>query len=303
MKWFFFVLMLTVWQDPVTYAIPLFVIMISVEFFINWKEQLSLYETKETFSSLALGIGSIFINLLMKSLAFIAYLWLGQYAIFQSIGWQWWAWVLLFFLEDFTFYIYHRSMHEVRLFWCAHSNHHSSKTLNFATALRQSWTELFWKYFYWAWLPLLGFEPMMIFIYMSFSLIWQYWPHTELVPKLPKWFEFIFNTPSHHRVHHASNIRYLDQNHAGVLIIWDRLFGTYADELEDEKPQYGITKNIDDIKGNPLKITIHEYQDLWKDIKSAPTFKDKLKYIFMPPGWSHIGPDQRAKVLRKQAGL
>jgi sterol desaturase/sphingolipid hydroxylase (fatty acid hydroxylase superfamily) len=295
--------MLTIWQDPVTYAIPLFTVMILMESYINWKEHLNLYDQKDTFSSIALGIGSIFVNLVVKSIALIAFVWLSKHALFPEIGWQWWAWILLFFAEDFTFYVFHRSMHEVRLFWCAHSNHHSSPSLNFATALRQSWTELFWKYFFWLWLPFVGFEPMMILIFMSLSLIWQYWPHTELIPKLPKWFEFIFNTPSHHRVHHASNTRYLDRNHAGVLIIWDRLFGTFSPEIDSEKPHYGITKNIDSIRNNPLKITVHEYRDLIHDLRRAPTFKDKLKYLFLSPGWSHDGKDQRANVLRREIGL
>lgn len=292
--------MISIWQDPVTYAIPFFIILVLIELYINQKEQLHLYDATEAVSSILLGIGSAVINLGVKAIALIVFMRIHQHALFPQIEWQWWAWIILFFLEDFTFYIFHRTMHEVRLFWCAHSNHHSSKTLNFATALRQSWTELIWKYFFWIWLAFIGFEPLMIFIFMSFSLIWQYWPHTELIKKMPDWFEFIFNTPSHHRVHHASNIAYLDQNHAGVLIIWDRLLGTYAHEDENEKPKYGITKDITSIKNNPLKITVHEYKDLWEDLRSTKSWKDKLKYLFLSPGWSHNGADQRAKVLRKQ---
>jgi len=136
---------------------------------------------------------------------------------------------------------------------------------------------------------------------MSISLIYQFWPHTELIRKFPKWFEFIFNTPSHHRVHHASNVRYLDQNHAGILIIWDRLFGTFSEESKEEKPVYGLTKNITSY--NPLVIVSHEYKDIWKDVQRAPSFSDKLKYLFYPPGWSHDGEDLRAKTLRRQQGL
>jgi hypothetical protein len=109
---------------------------------------------------------------------------------------------------------------------------------------------------------------------------------------------FFFNTPSHHRVHHASNIRYLDRNHAGILIIWDKIFGTFSEELESEKPVYGITKNIETY--NLFKIATHELVDIIHDVRSAPTFTDKLKYIFYPPGWSHNGPDQRAKTLRNK---
>ncbi len=284
-------------KEPVAYAIPFFLALIFIELFINWKEQRNLYNTGEALSSIGMGLGSLVVNILMKALAFASYTWLYQYRVFE-IGWQWWAWILILFADDFTFYWHHRLSHEIRILWAAHVQHHSSQSLNLATALRQSWTELLYKYFWWFWLPLLGFHPLMILMMMSISLIYQFWVHTELIHKFPKWFEFIFNTPSHHRVHHASNIRYLDQNHAGILVIWDRMFGTFSEEKADEKPIYGITKNINSF--NPLVIVSHEYKDIWKDIQRAPTFSDKLKYLFMPPGWSHDGPDLRAKTLRKQ---
>lgn len=284
-------------DDPVVYAIPFFILLISIELYVNWKERLNLYHTKEAVSSIGMGLGSLVIDLVMKSLAFGTYTLLHQYRLFD-IGWHWWSWVLILFADDFTFYWHHRLSHEVRVLWAAHVNHHSSQTMNLATALRQSWAEQIYKFVWWLWLPLFGFEPLMIMMMMSVSLIYQYWPHTELIRKMPRWFEFIFNTPSHHRVHHASNIRYLDQNHGGILIIWDRLFGTFAEERDDEKPVYGITKNINTY--NLFKIASHEYVDLWHDVKNAPGLLNKLKYIFMPPGWSHNGPDQRAKTLRKQ---
>lgn len=284
-------------DDPVTYAIPVFLILIAIELYVNWKERLQLYETKDALASIGMGLGSLVVDLLMKSLAFGTYTLLYQYRLF-TIGWHWWSWLLIFIGDDFTFYWHHRLSHEVRVFWAAHVNHHSSQHMNFATALRQSWGEQFYKFIWWLWMPLLGFDPLMMLMMMSISLIYQYWPHTELIRRMPRWFEFIFNTPSHHRVHHASNIRYLDQNHGGILIIWDRLFGTFAEERDDEKPVYGITKNIHTY--NLFKIAGHEYYDLWQDVKNAPGLMNKLKYIFMPPGWSHNGPDQRAKTLRRQ---
>jgi sterol desaturase/sphingolipid hydroxylase (fatty acid hydroxylase superfamily) len=206
--------------------------------------------------------------------------------------------VLILFADDFSFYWHHRLSHEVRVLWAAHVNHHSSQNYNLATALRQSWVEQLYKYFFWLWMPLLGFHPLMMLMMMSFSLIYQYWTHTEIIRRFPGWYEFFFNTPSHHRVHHATNVRYLDRNHGGILIIWDRLFDTFAEELDAEKPVYGITKNIHTY--NLVKIAFHEYQDLLHDIRTAPTFMDKVKHIFMPPGWSPTGPDQRAKTLRRQ---
>jgi len=130
------------------------------------------------------------------------------------------------------------------------------------------------------------------------NLLYQFFVHTELVYKFPKPIEFLFNTPSHHRVHHASNIRYLDCNHAGVLIIWDRLFGTFSEELVSEKPVYGLTKNIDSY--NPAYVASHEYGAIWADVRRASNWSDKLKYIFYAPGWSHDGEDQRSKTLRKE---
>lgn len=287
-------------NDPVTYAIPFFIILISIELYVNWKEQRGLYENKEAMASIGMGLGSLVVNVVMKALAY------GVYTMIHTavwgegggLGWHWWVWVLILFADDFTFYWHHRLSHEVRILWAAHVNHHSSQTLNLATALRQSWAEQLYKYVWWLWLPLVGFPPMMILMMMSISLIYQYWPHTELIRRMPRWFEFIFNTPSHHRVHHASNIRYLDQNHGGILIIWDRLFGTFQEELDEDKPKYGITTNINTY--NLFKIASHEFIAVWHDVKRAPKFSDKLKYMFMPPGWSHDGPDQRARTLRKQ---
>ncbi len=173
--------------------------------------------------------------------------------------------------------------------------------MNLGTALRQGVGERLHKFFFWIWIPLLGFDALMLFIVISVNLFYQFWVHTEVVKKLPNWFEAVFNTPSHHRVHHASNIRYLDCNHAGVFIIWDKLFGTFSPEESFEKPVYGLTKNIDTY--NPLKVATHEYAAIWRDVKRAKKWSDKFKYIFYAPGWSHDGVDKRAKVLRKKMGL
>lgn len=283
--------------DPVVYAIPFFLLTIAAELYLNYKEKRDLYETKDSLASIGMGLGSLVIDLLMKTLAFTGYIYLFQFRLFD-IGWHWWSWVLIFFADDFTFYWHHRLSHEVRILWSAHVNHHSSTHYNLSTALRQSWGEQLYKFIWWSWMPLLGFDPLMMMMMMSISLIYQYWVHTELIRRFPTWFEFVFNTPSHHRVHHASNIRYLDQNHGGILIIWDRLFGTFSKEDENEKPVYGITKNIETY--NLFKIATHELKDIIKDVRSAPNFTDKLKYIFYPPGWSHNGPDLRARTLRRQ---
>ena len=148
------------------------------------------------------------------------------------------------------------------------------------------------------WLPLLGFHPIMILTQISINLIFQYWVHTKYIKKFPAIIEFIFNTPSHHRVHHAKNVLYLDRNHAGTLIIWDRMFGTFVEEDPNEPVVYGITTNINTY--NPLIIASHEFGNLWRDVRDAPGFVNKLKYIFYPPGWSHDGRSLTAKQMREQ---
>ncbi len=284
----------------IMFAIPLFLTAIVLELIFNFVHDRHLYHGKDSIASISMGIGSLFMNLGMKALAMLAYGFLYQFRIFEGLETYWWAWVILFFADDFSFYWHHRLSHEVRILWAAHVNHHSSVNLNFSTALRQSWTELFHKYIFWLWLPIVGFPPWMILTMMSFSLIFQFLQHTRLVGKLGP-IEWIFNTPSSHRVHHASNIRYMDRNHAGVLIIWDRLFGTYQEELDEDEPVYGITTNI--YTYNPIKIASHEYSAIWSDLKTMPTFKDKVKLLLYPPGWSPNGPDQTAKFLQKQLHL
>ncbi len=155
------------------------------------------------------------------------------------------------------------------------------------------------KYLFWLPLPLLGFDAVMIFTMISLNLLYQFWVHTELVTRLPGWVEAVFNTPSHHRVHHASNVRYLDCNHAGVLIVWDRLFGTFSAESEDEPPVYGLTHNIQ--THNPLTVAFGGYAALARDCARAERWKERFRYLFLAPGWRHDGPDERASVLRAKA--
>ena len=211
---------------------------------------------------------------------------------------SWYWWVLLFFLDDLTYYTFHRANHEVRLLWAGHVSHHNSQYYNLGTALRQGVGERVLKYPFWMPLAFLGFHPAMIVTMLSVSLIYQYWLHTEAFYKFPKVIEFIFNTPSHHRVHHGSNVRYLDRNHGATLIIWDRLFGTFSEEKEEEPVVYGLTKNIESHK--VLTVAFGEYQKMWQDIRRATRWSDKIRYVFKAPGWSHDGPDLRSDTLRSE---
>jgi sterol desaturase/sphingolipid hydroxylase (fatty acid hydroxylase superfamily) len=175
--------------------------------------------------------------------------------------------------------------------------HHSSKKYNLSTALRQTWSGGFYTFIFWLPLILIGFHPIMVLVQMSISLIYQYWIHTELIKKMPKWFEAVFNTPSHHRVHHATNPQYLDRNYAGIFIIWDRIFGTFEPEIE--KPVYGLVQNIETY--NPLKIAFTEWYYMLKDfLTSKTTIANKFNYLIKPPGWKHDGTSILSNDLRKE---
>ncbi len=192
--------------------------------------------------------------------------------------------MLLFFADDFSYYWFHRISHESRFFWASHVVHHSSTHYNLSTALRQTWVPM--TYFpFWLWMPAVGFEPWMVLLAQSWSLIYQFWIHTERVRKLPRFLEGFLNTPSHHRVHHGSNQVYLDRNYGGILIIWDRLFGTW--EPEGERVRYGLTKNINTF--NPVRAAFHEYIAMWHDIRRARRLRDRLGVLYHGPGWAPPG--------------
>jgi sterol desaturase/sphingolipid hydroxylase (fatty acid hydroxylase superfamily) len=260
-------------------AIPAFIGLLILEAVLDAIMRRDLYRLKDTAASLAMGTGNVILGLAAKALIFGAFTAVHRFAIFQ-IGSQWWAWGLLFFAEDFTYYVFHRTSHECRLFWASHVVHHSSQRYNLGTALRQTWTGSFMSFVFWLWLPLVGFEPLMVMTMQAISLLYQFWIHTEFIHSLGP-LELVFNTPSHHRVHHASNGRYIDRNHAGVLIVWDRLFGTFEPEDMSDRPVYGLTTNISTY--NPFRIAFHEWIDIGRDLRRAPTLRRKIGAIFGRP--------------------
>ena len=274
----------------ILYAIPFFAITVIIEGLIIAKHSSKTYSTKDAITSITTGlIGNVIIgSLVTKAITIFVFTYVWQHYRITAIPFVWWSWILIFFLDDFSYYWFHRISHKSRVFWASHVVHHSSEKYNLSTALRQTWTGGFYGFVFWTWLAFLGFHPLMILTQMAISLIYQYWIHTELINKMPKWFEAIFNTPSHHRVHHGNNPLYLDRNHAGILIIWDRMFGTFQPELAEEKVTYGLTTNIK--SHNLLKIAFNEWIGLFKDAFGAKTsFINKLKYFVKPPGWRHDG--------------
>ncbi|MEJ7586469.1 MAG: sterol desaturase family protein [Ferruginibacter sp.] len=279
------------------YAIPFFVLLLSIEAWFSYKENTDLYETKDTFGSLGLGIGNVVTGFVTKALIFGLFTFIYQFRLFDMDASKWWYWVLLFFAEDFSYYLFHRTSHYVNYFWASHVVHHSSERYNLAAALRQTWTgAATGSFLFWAWLPLIGFHPIWILFMQQVSLIYQFWIHTETIKKLPKPVEFIFNTPSHHRVHHGSDLKYLDKNHAGILIIWDRLFGSF--QAEEDRPKYGLTKNIGSF--NPAILAFKTWGELFKKAYSSGSIVTAIKYFLKSPGWSHDGSSKTTAQLRKQ---
>ncbi len=272
------------------FAVPAFVILLLIELVITTRRRLNTYESKDAWTSLALGTGNVIIHGLTKGVMFVIFFYLYEHRLFE-LGTGWLAWVGLIIAEDFTYYWFHRMHHEVRFFWAAHVNHHSSQYYNFATALRQSLTTPFTGPVFWFALPLVGFHPLMVMTAQSVSLIYQFWIHTELIDKLGP-LEWVMNTPSHHRVHHGRNVQYLDRNYAGIFIIWDRLFGTF--EPEAEPVDYGLTKNIHTF--NLIRVGFHEWIAMFRDAWRAPRWREKFGYLFQPPGWS---PDRRTLTARQ----
>jgi sterol desaturase/sphingolipid hydroxylase (fatty acid hydroxylase superfamily) len=278
--------------DLITPAIPVFVLTVIAEALWVRKQRqeagstLKGHTAKDTAASLSMGLGSVAVGVFWKVIAFAGYAALYHLTPLR-MGSGVVAWVLLFFLEDLCYYAFHRVHHESRLFWASHVVHHSSEHYNLSTALRQTWTPMT-GWVFWAPLALLGFSPEMIVTQQAVSLLYQYWIHTEAITRLPRPVEWLFNTPSHHRVHHASNTAYLDTNYAGILIIWDRMFGTFTPETE--RPVYGLVKNLTTF--NPARIAFHEYASILRDAARPGPLGQRLSYVFRNPAWKPKAPAQ-----------
>jgi sterol desaturase/sphingolipid hydroxylase (fatty acid hydroxylase superfamily) len=281
--------------DLTVYAIPAFFLLMLVEALLLAGTARRGYERRDTLASLGMGAVNVLISIAGKALHFAVLAAVARWAVF-SIRPSWWSWLLLLLLGDLAYYWFHRLSHDVRILWAAHVNHHSSERYNLSTALRQSWTTPFTlMLFYWP-LALLGFSPAMILTGIAINTLYQFWIHTEVIDRIGR-LEAVFNTASHHRVHHGSNVQYLDRNHGGILIIWDKLFGTFTPEHEPVR--YGLTRNIHTF--NLFRIAFHEWQALWRDVREAATWRHRLAYCLAPPGWSPDGSTLTARQLQARA--
>ncbi|MBX3162259.1 MAG: sterol desaturase family protein [Deltaproteobacteria bacterium] len=283
-------------SNLVLYAIPAFIVSVLLE--IRWARRHPEhvgYELRDTAASLSMGLLNVVVNAGTKLLSIPFFAWLYEHRVADVLELGAWAWVILFFAEDCCYYGFHRLHHEVRFLWAAHVNHHSSRHYNLSTALRQPLLTPFTGPIFWAPLPLLGFPPWMVLTAQAWSLLYQFGLHTEAVDRLGP-LEWIFNTPSHHRVHHGKNVLYLDKNHGGILIVWDRLFGTFA--REDERVVYGLTTDLHTF--HPLRIGFHEIAAIARDVARAPSVSAALGYVLAPPGWSHDGSTKTATQLQRE---
>ncbi|HET6541910.1 MAG TPA: sterol desaturase family protein [Chryseolinea sp.] len=266
--------------NPIVLSIPIFFILIGIELLIERFTHKDLYRFPDAIANISCGITSQLSGLFLTFLGIGVYTILFEKFAFFSLQPTWYYWLVLFLLVDLAYYWGHRMSHEVNLFWGGHVVHHQSEEYNLSVALRQSSLQTVWTFAFNLPIALLGFDPLHFVLVSAFNTLYQFWIHTETIGKMG-WFEYIFNTPSHHRVHHGRNPKYIDKNHAGSLIIWDKMFGTF--QPEEEKPTYGITKPIN--SWNPVFANISHYVEMSKDMKRIPSWSDKIKYMFMKPGW------------------
>jgi sterol desaturase/sphingolipid hydroxylase (fatty acid hydroxylase superfamily) len=270
-------------SELIRYALPTLVIVALVEAFVLARLADTPYPWRETMGSLGVALGQKIKQILIGGLvvSFFAALW--SYRLLTVPLDRWWGIALLFLAVEFAYYWQHRLSHEIRWFWATHAVHHSANHLNFAAALRLGWTgELSGHFLFFAPLVLIGLHPLAVAAALGFNLVYQFWIHSEWVPKLGV-LEWILNTPSNHRVHHASNPDYLDRNYGGVLIVFDRLFGTYTQERDTEPCRYGLVDRLDSV--NPVTIALHEWAALARDLRRARTWSERWMYLFGPPGW------------------
>lgn len=267
--------------NPIILSVPLFFFLIGIELLVERLQRQKMYRLNDAITNINMGtsqqtMGALFKILIPVTLYELTLKQVGFWKIEDS----WLNYIILFIAYDFCYYWAHRMSHEINLLWSGHVVHHQSEDYNLAVALRQSWFQSIWTAPFYLPLAVIGFPTEMLIWVGAINLTYQFWIHTEAVGKLGI-LEYLMNTPSHHRVHHGRNAQYIDRNHAGVFIIWDKMFGTF--EPENEKPVYGITTPL--ASWNPIWANFAHYAHIYKQVKETPNFWDKCKVILYPPGW------------------
>lgn len=268
--------------DPVfLIAVGIFFLATGIELFVDIRRNLHQYRTADVLNNILLGSLTTSLKVFGKGIFYAFFAWFGRFAPFD-LGYQWWTWILLFFLNDLTFYWFHRLSHEKRILWITHVVHHNSRLFNFTTSIRGNFLIMTYRFVFWIPLALLGFEPGAIILMDAIAFFYQLPIHTET---MRSWgiFEHFLNTPSHHRVHHGSNPKYIDKNYGAVLILWDKLFGTF--QREEEKVEYGLIHNIE--SDNILVVAFHEFVSLFRDLTVAKSLREAYHLIWDHPGWKY----------------
>ena len=267
----------------ITLAVPAFFVLIFIELIYGLVAGKNNYRLNDSFTSISLGLISRYIPLLGLGLQGAAFAYVAQYynlKLFSSSSL--WVWIFAFFLYDFCYYWMHRLHHEVKVLWATHVVHHHGEEFNLSTALRQTSTGFLWKWIFYLPIFIVGIPPEVFVTVAGINLVYQFWVHTEHIPKLG-WYEYVFVSPSNHRIHHAQNKHYVDANYGGVFIFWDRFFGTYKEELDDLKPIYGTAKPLR--SWNPFKANLDIFAEMIKDSTRTKSIKNKIKVWFSRPNW------------------
>lgn len=279
------------------FAIPVFFLLIGTELLVARMHHQQLYRFNDAVSNISCGISQQVTGIFIKAFTLLVhtYIYL-NWNIFEIPN-VWWSYILLFIAIDFIYYWFHRYSHEISFLWGAHAVHHQSEDYNLSVALRQSALQPLFSGLFYLPLAFLGFDPIPFLFINTIQTLYQFWIHTELIDRMPRWYEFIFASPSHHRVHHGRNPKYIDKNHGGTLIIFDRMFGTF--QKEEEAVVYGVTKPL--ATWSPFWANLDYYNDLGKEMGKTPSFSDKIKLLINKPGWrteANGGPHEIPKITR-----
>lgn len=267
--------------SPITLSIPVYFLLIGIELMVQFFSKKHIYRLNDAMANISCGITQQVTGAFIKVFTLAAFMYISEKWALMDIPVTWWSIVLLALGVDLCYYWAHRMSHEVNLFWGSHVVHHQSEDYNFSVALRQGSFQGIWTFWFYLPLAFLGFDPTTFLLVHALNTVYQFWIHTETIGKLPKPIEWLFNTPSHHRVHHGRNPKYIDKNHAGSLIIWDRLFGTFQEE--EERPSYGITTPLN--TWNPVWANLQHYVKMVTQLRETPGLKNKLKVLWAKPGW------------------
>ena len=284
-------------QETAILLVCILVAMTLLEMWFSYRENRHYYEKRDTITNIYLTTLAFLLNLAVGGSTFFILQFAWQFRLLEIHNATLY-WFVLIVTQDFLYWALHYTGHYCRLFWAIHVTHHSSEHFNFSTGFRSTVFEPLYRVFFYLPLAFMGFNAVDVLYAYLITQLYGNLVHTQYNVPLPKWYGLVFVTPSHHRVHHASNIPYLDKNMGMMLIIWDRLFGTFREENLPEPIKYGLTHQPEDI--GPVNILFHEWKALLADVKKAPTLKIKLQYFFYPPGWSHDGSTQTAKVLQRE---